>query len=154
MPGAKITKIKFYSINRDVKAAVAAANYDAEEIGRKHYVSRETVNAVRRAGTWPQWERNKAEANRRRIEKARAVATAPVAHHPHVAKIQPGVAMIGDRQMQLVPTPVLDTPDHHEYDEDLVTISRSRFHYFLELERRVKRGEEPPKQKLRLWGRR
>lgn len=151
MPGAKITKIKFYSINRDVKAAVAAANYDAEEIGRKHFVSRETVNAVRRAGTWPQWERNKAEANRRRVERAKAAvqpnALATVSTELTGVNLESAVGGLTAMQAAF------------QDDEDTVTITRRRFHYFLDLERRAASGitksaEEQPKRKLRLWGRR
>lgn len=147
MPGAKITKIKFYSINRDVRAAVAAANYDAEEIGRKHFVSRETVNAVRRAGTWPQWERNKAEANRRRVQRARKSINVP-----------PVAPVTNDVEVQ---------------EEDLVTIPRAQFYNFVGLEKRVKKIEKrlddegkglysqpiqmtvtEPKPRRRLWSKR
>ncbi|MDQ0868999.1 hypothetical protein QFZ70_001472 [Arthrobacter sp. V1I9] len=116
MPGAKITKIKFYSINRDVKAAVAADTYNAEEIGRKHYVSRETVNAVRRAGTWPQWLRNKAEANRKRVEKAKKLINVP--------SVATAIEQNGDDE------------------EEMVTIARAQFNHFVGLERRVKKLED------------
>ena len=144
MPGAKITKIKFYSINRDVKAAVAADNYNADEIARKHYVSRETVNAVRRAGTWPQWMRNKAEANRRRAVRAKAAlqTIAPVRVSTKVTGVDMKSAVDGLTAMQAA----------LQDDEDTVTITRRRFHHFLELERRAN-SPSRPQRKLRLWGR-
>jgi hypothetical protein len=49
----RITKIKFHSINRDVKDAITSAKYNAFNIAKKHGVSDETVRSVRRAKTWP-----------------------------------------------------------------------------------------------------
>jgi len=48
-----VSKIKFLSISKDVKAAVAAGNYNAMTLGKKHKVSRETIRRVRDAKTWP-----------------------------------------------------------------------------------------------------
>lgn len=111
----KLNKIKFHSINRDVKAAQVTNSYNAIEIGRQHFVSRETVNAVRRAGTWPQWEQNKAELNRKRIERAKKAIDAP----------------------RTLPEPIDDSGE-----EDMVTITRSRFHNFVLLDSRVKTLED------------
>lgn len=51
-----ISKIKFYSINRDIKASVAAGNWNAGRIANAHHVSDETVRAIKRTRTWPAWE--------------------------------------------------------------------------------------------------
>jgi hypothetical protein len=142
MPGTKVNKIKFYSINRDIKEAVAARTYNAVEIGRKHYVSRETVNAVRRAGTWPQWERNRAEANRKRIEKAKAAL--------QTRNITVIPAEMTGVDMKTVGAALKATL---KGDEDTVTITRRRFHYFLELERNAN-SPSKPKRKFRVWRRR
>lgn len=48
-----ITKIKFYSINRDIKAAVEKDSYSAKKIAKTHHVSPETVRSIRRVRTWP-----------------------------------------------------------------------------------------------------
>lgn len=50
---SKISKIKFHSVMRDIKSAKEVGNYNALAIAETHHVSRETVNAIRRAKTWP-----------------------------------------------------------------------------------------------------
>jgi uncharacterized protein YjcR len=49
----RITKIKFYSINRDIKAAVISPKYSTARIAEKQGVSIATVHSVRLAKTWP-----------------------------------------------------------------------------------------------------
>ena len=49
----RITKIKFHSINRDIKAEIQNGTYDSSLIAAQQHVSTETVRAVRRAKTWP-----------------------------------------------------------------------------------------------------
>lgn len=149
----EITKPKFYSINRDIKAAVVTNSYDAIRIARKQSVSAETVRAVRRAGTWPKWQHIKAERNQRRVERAKAAAQGGDFSTP------PQILAI-------------DT-DNDDQEEDMVTIPRSLFAKCVLLDRRVKSLEDwrakereaekamiklalndEPKQKSRFWSKR
>lgn len=127
---AKIDRKTFHKINRDIKTAMAGKTYNAETIGLKHGVSPESVRAIRRAKTWPQWERDKAEKNRRRMK--------------------------GPKSQIAVPVREIKSP--FAEDEDTVTITRSRFHHFLELERRAdglpQATKAKPWAKLRPWRRR
>lgn len=67
----RITKIKFLSISRDVKDAVAAKKYDAERLAKKHHVNRETVRRIKQAKTWPGFLKLKAERARRELAPTR-----------------------------------------------------------------------------------
>jgi len=49
----RIEKIKFLSINREIKEAVKLGKYSAARIAKKHHVSEGTIRAIRRAKTWP-----------------------------------------------------------------------------------------------------
>lgn len=67
----KLVAIKFHSINRDIKAAKIAKKYSSSVIAKKHHVSRDTVQAVARAKTWPAFvtaKQLKAATNLRRRE--------------------------------------------------------------------------------------
>jgi hypothetical protein len=50
---SKINKIKFHSVVRDIKAAKVAGTYNTKTIATAQHISPETVNAIRRAKTWP-----------------------------------------------------------------------------------------------------
>jgi hypothetical protein len=65
-----ISKIKFHSINRDVRAAVATNSYNANRIAGAQNVSAESVRSVKRTGTWPKFlEYKKANRSRQIIGK-------------------------------------------------------------------------------------
>lgn len=77
MTNGPIQKIKFHSINRDIKRDVAAKRYKAKTIAAKHHVTPATVSAVRRAGTWPQYEADKRARLARTVELAKNRAANP-----------------------------------------------------------------------------
>jgi hypothetical protein len=61
-----VTRKKFLEISKHVKEGLRLGLYDAKDVADQYGVSAETIRAVRRAGTWPQWVRNKQEVQRRR----------------------------------------------------------------------------------------
>jgi hypothetical protein len=76
----RITKIKFYSIARDVRDGILP-----EDIAAKHQVSRETVRIVRSTKTWPGYVTHKqakasyiANAKERKFAQAQRAGLNPV----------------------------------------------------------------------------
>jgi hypothetical protein len=63
-----VTRPLFRDIMRDVKIA-RVSGVKTVDIAKYHNVSAETVRAVRRAGTWPQYERDKQARIQRVIER-------------------------------------------------------------------------------------
>ena len=49
----KINKIKFLSVNRDIKAACAEDKYYPHTLAHKHGLSVSTIRSIKRAKTWP-----------------------------------------------------------------------------------------------------
>lgn len=53
MGSKRINKIKFLSINRDIKEALASGTYKTQAIADKHGIGVSTVRSIKRAKTWP-----------------------------------------------------------------------------------------------------
>jgi hypothetical protein len=86
--GNRITKIKFHSIMRSIKAVEAEHPHMPRKaiiIASTHHVSRETVNSIQRAKTWPGFLLNKQAravhinaAKLSKFEKAQKLGLHPV----------------------------------------------------------------------------
>lgn len=54
-----VTEPLFHAVMKDVRSSSAIGHFNANAIAIDHNVSVGTVNAMRRAKTWPQWLRDK-----------------------------------------------------------------------------------------------
>lgn len=81
-----ITQKTFYSINRSIKEALKARTYSSTEIAKFWGVSPETVRAIRRAGTWPQFIRDK-ETRRARVVNRTGTSMAEAEMSAHLDKL-------------------------------------------------------------------
>lgn len=85
-----ITQKRFYTISRAIKGAVKANSYNANELAKWFGISPETVRAVRRAGTWPQFIRDK-QARRARVVGKTAGGAAETEMTEHLSKLNGGL---------------------------------------------------------------
>lgn len=67
-PRTRIDRKLFLKIGHEIKVQLAAGTYHALDVAQKYGVSIETVRVIYRAGTWPQFERDK-QARRKRVEQ-------------------------------------------------------------------------------------
>lgn len=65
---------EFLEISSKIKACRKLGIYNAARLAKESSVSQETIRAVRRAGTWPQWERDKEARRKRALARPRLIA--------------------------------------------------------------------------------
>ena len=70
-----ITQSLFLDVSRDIKRSVKEGSYNVKAMADWYSVSEQTVRAIRQAGTWPQWERDKQERRTNKAKKQRATSS-------------------------------------------------------------------------------
>jgi hypothetical protein len=98
----RITKIKFYSINRDIKEAVISTKYSTARIAQKQGVSIGTVQSVRLAKTWPAFVTAK-QLKAALVSRGKAAAFDKIQAAP-TEKLARGLKKLQDNPVEYVTT--------------------------------------------------